>query len=85
LDKIGGKPAHQAVEATIQRHFEVMDEYKQLMLLERHPKEVREPWIIDVCPSMYKGNVSWQIYFQRHQSTLPSKDILEQRLFPGPL
>eukprot|EP00978_Attheya_sp_CCMP212_P001401 scaffold2954_cov54-Attheya_sp.AAC.2 len=60
--KIGGKTEDQAVEATIKRHLEVVHEYKQLAqrLLERYPKEEMEPWVVDVCPSMYKGFVSWQ-------------------------
>jgi hypothetical protein len=46
--KIGGKIADQAVEARIRRHFEMVDDYKQLShrLLERYPKEEMEPWIV---------------------------------------
>jgi hypothetical protein len=87
--KMGGKTPEQAVEATIQRHFEVLDEYKQLAqrLLERYPKEEIEPWVVNVCPSMYKGFVSWQSHVQRYKSTTVSsnKDILLERLFPGQL
>jgi len=83
---IGGKTEDQAVEATIKRHLEVVNEYEQLAqcLLERYPKEEMEPWVLDVCPSMYKGFVSWQSHVQRYKSTVAYKDILEC-LFPGQL
>jgi hypothetical protein len=74
---MGGKPADQAVEVTLQRHFEVVDECKQLAqrLLERYPKEEMEAWVVDFCQSMYKGFVRWQSHVQRYKQ--------EHRAFQG--